>query len=148
MDLTSSSSGRSKTCNCSGCHVECEWGHGGRCESAESADTREELIDRVDQIDDSRNRSRNIQQSCQRAKQIPEQVARARLAGNVENDFVQIDNEAEQIEMKRTEVEQQNSAAPGELIDRRRARELVRCARRRHLRSSLQSGSGRNDLVC
>jgi hypothetical protein len=63
-----------------------------------------------------------IQETRDRAEQVPEQVAGTRDCGDVEVDLVQVDHQTEKVKVERTENEVEDAAGAGLLkdVDRRR----------------------------
>src|SRR5262245_34069396 len=57
----------------------------------------------VQQVEQLRQRTHRVDQAGDGAEQVAQQVARPRLAGDVEDDLVELDPQAEQIEVERAE---------------------------------------------
>jgi hypothetical protein len=100
--------------------VELKWRDHWRCQPTNGTEQR---IDSVDQLKDRCNCAGNIEDTCQGAKQIAEQVVGPGHRGDVKDYFVQIDDETEQVEVEWTEIEKKNAAARREIMIR--AGELV-----------------------
>ena len=66
------------------------------------------LQQRQDLVQHLRQTARIIEKVCNRAEEIAEQVAGARLGGDVEDDAAQVDLQAENVQRDRPDVEMQN----------------------------------------
>src|SRR5205814_2418327 len=70
----------------------------------------ERADDPVQRIRQRGERRVAVEQVRDAAQQVPEQVARTRLRGHVEHDLVEMDRDAQQVQVERSEFEMQDRA--------------------------------------
>src|SRR4051812_40400032 len=78
--------------------------------------------DLVQQVDDLLQRAAEpaVQQVGDRAQQVAEQIAGTGLSSDVEHDLIQVDHQAQQIQVKRTERQMKDVAGSIQVRDRQR----------------------------